>query len=53
MAAANELPWEAAVAEGYHQIRDNPVRDPNRGIVKPPFINYVCRTILPDWFRAL
>ena len=53
MAAAKELPWDEAVAEGYAQIRDNPVRDPKRGIVKPPFINYVCRTILPDWFRTL
>lgn len=53
MAAATELPWDEAVAEGYAQIRDNPVRDAKRGIVKPPFINYVCRTILPDWFRTL
>ena len=40
-----------AVALGYEQIRDNPVRDAKRGIVKPPFINYVCRTVLPEWFR--
>ena len=51
MAAAKELPWKEAVALGYEQIRDNPVRDPKRGIVKPPFINYVCRTVLPEWFR--
>ncbi|WP_217996129.1 glycosyltransferase family 2 protein, partial [Sulfitobacter donghicola] len=50
LAAAKELPWDDAVAYGYEQIRDNPVRDPERGIVKPPFINYVCRTILPEWF---
>lgn len=50
-AAAKELEWNAAVAEGYAQIRDNPVRDPKRGVVKPPFINYVCRTVLPEWFR--
>ena len=50
MAKAKELPWDEAVAEGYAQIRDNPVRDPKRGIVKPPFIAYVCRTVLPDWF---
>jgi hypothetical protein len=53
LAAAKELPWKGAVAEGYRQIRDNPVRDPKRGIVKPPFINYVCRTILPGWFKSL
>ena len=51
MAAAKELPWKEAVALGYEQIRDNPVRDAKRGIVKPPFINYVCRTVLPEWFR--
>ncbi len=53
MAAAQELPWDEAVALGYAKIRDNPIRDPKRGIVKPPFINYVCRTTLPDWFRTL
>ena len=53
MAAAKELPWEEAVALGHREIRDNPVRDPKRGIVKPPFINYVCRTILPEWFREI
>ena len=53
MAAVQELPWDDAVAMGYSKIRDNPVRDPKRGIVKPPFINYVCRTVLPDWFRTL
>jgi hypothetical protein len=53
MAAVQELPWEEAVQLGYAQIRDNPVRDPKRGIVKPPFINYVCRTTLPEWFRTL
>lgn len=53
LAAAKELPWEEAVAEGYRQIRDQPVRDPKRGIVKPPFIHYVCRTELPEWFRTL
>ena len=52
-AAAKFLPWDEALAEGYTQIRDNPVRDPKRGIVKPPFINYVCRTTLPDWFRKI
>ncbi len=51
LAATQELPWEQAVALGYKQIRDDPVRDAERGIVKPPFINYVCRTTLPDWFR--
>lgn len=50
LAAAQELPWEDAIALGYEKIRDNPVRDPQRGIVKPPFIHYVCRTVLPDWF---
>ncbi len=50
LAAAQELPWQDAIALGYEQIRDNPVRDAKRGLVKPPFINYVCRTILPDWF---
>lgn len=53
MRKATELPWEEAVALGYEQIRDNPIRDAKRGIVKPPFINYVCRTVLPDWFKAL
>ena len=53
MAAAPELGWNEAVALGYEQIRANPVRDPKRGIVKPPFINYVCRTILPDWFARV
>jgi hypothetical protein len=53
MAAARALDWEDAIALGYSQIRDNPVRDPERGVVKPPFIQYVCRTVLPDWFRAL
>lgn len=52
-AAAKELPWDEAVALGYEQIRDNPVRDPKRGIIKPPFINYVCRTTLPEWFREI
>ena len=52
MAQANELPWDEAVAEGYAQIRDNPVRDPKRGVVKPLFKNFVCRTILPDWFAC-
>jgi len=51
MAKAVELPWDEAVAFGYEKIRDNPVRDAKRGIVKPPFINYVCRTTLPDWFK--
>ncbi|MCX7567761.1 glycosyltransferase family 2 protein [Sulfitobacter sp. F26169L] len=51
LAAVQELPWPEAVALGYEQIRENPVRDAKRGIVKPPFINYVCRTILPDWFQ--
>ena len=51
LAAAEELPWQQAIALGYEQIRDNPVRDAKRGLVKPPFINYVCRTILPDWFK--
>jgi hypothetical protein len=53
LAKAKELPWDEAVAFGYSQIRDNPVRDPERGIVKPPFINYVCRTVLPDWFGTV
>jgi hypothetical protein len=53
MVAVKELPWEQAVALGYDQIRSHPVRDAKRGIVKPPFINYVCRTHLPDWFRTL
>lgn len=53
MAAADELPWPEAVALGYEQIRDNPVRDPKRGIVKPPFIHYVCRTVLPEWFSTV
>jgi hypothetical protein len=53
MAKATELPWDDAVALGYEQIRDNPIRDAKRGIVKPPFINYVCRTVLPDWFKTL
>ncbi len=53
MAAAEELTWNDAIALGYEQIRANPVRDPKRGIVKPPFINYVCRTTLPDWFATL
>ncbi|MBB3995274.1 hypothetical protein GGR95_002926 [Sulfitobacter undariae] len=53
LAQAQELPWEQAVALGYEVIRENPVRDPTRGIVKPPFNNYVCRTILPDWFRTV
>ena len=53
MTAADELPWPEAVALGYEQIRDNPVRDPKRGIVKPPFIHYVCRTVLPEWFSTV
>lgn len=53
VAAVRELPWDEAVAFGYAKIRGNPVRDPKRGIVKPPFIPYVCRTVLPDWFRTL
>lgn len=53
LAAAQALPWDEAIALGYAQIRDQPVRDPKRGIVKPPFINYVCRTTLPDWFRTI
>lgn len=53
MAKAIDLPWGEAVALGYEQIRDNPIRDAKRGIVKPPFINYVCRTVLPDWFKTL
>ncbi|MGB5865015.1 MAG: glycosyltransferase family 2 protein [Sulfitobacter sp.] len=53
LAATPHLEWDEAVALGYSQIRDNPVRDPNRGIVKPPFLAYVCRTTLPDWFRKL
>lgn len=53
LAKAEELPWEAAVAKGYALIRDNPIRDAKRGIVKPPFINYVCRTVLPDWFKTV
>ncbi|MEP2922015.1 glycosyltransferase family 2 protein [Sulfitobacter sp.] len=53
LAIAKELSWEDAVSEGYKQIRDQPVRDPKRGIIKPPFINYVCRTVLPEWFRTL
>ncbi|WP_299417895.1 glycosyltransferase family 2 protein [uncultured Sulfitobacter sp.] len=53
MAKAVELPWKEAVALGYEKIRENPIRDAKRGIVKPPFINYVCRTILPDWFKTL
>lgn len=53
MAKAIDLPWDDAVALGYEQIRDNPIRDAKRGIVKPPFINYVCRTVLPDWFKTL
>lgn len=53
LAQAKELPWDEAVALGYAQIRDNPIRDAKRGIVKPPFINYVCRTILPDWFKTI
>jgi hypothetical protein len=53
MAAAPELPWDEAVATGYQQIRENPVRDPKRGIVKPPFINYVCRTVLPEWYATV
>ena len=53
MAAAVELPWDEAVLLGYEQIRDNPVRDPKRGVVKPPFVNYVCRTVMPDWFKQL
>lgn len=52
MAALKELPWEQAVALGYKEIRENPVRDSARGIVKSPFINYICRTSLPDWFRS-
>lgn len=51
LAAAEELDWEGAVQRGYEQIRDNPVRDAKRGLVKPPFINYVCRTRLPSWFQ--
>lgn len=51
LAKAPELAWPEAVALGYREIRDHPVRDPKRGIVKPPFINYVCRTVLPEWFR--
>ncbi len=47
------LPWNEALALGYAEIRDKPVRDPKRGIVKPPFVNYLCRTDLPEWFRAL
>jgi len=53
MAKSLALPWEEAVAYGYKEIRDNPVRDPKRGIVKPPFINYVCQTTLPDWFKDI
>ena len=52
-AAATQLPWDEAVALGYEQIRNNLVRDPKRGIIKPPFINYVCRTTLPDLFREI
>ncbi|MEQ6250674.1 glycosyltransferase family 2 protein, partial [Sulfitobacter sp. HNIBRBA3233] len=51
LARAEDLPWPDAVALGYEKIRGNPVRDPERGIVKPPFINYVCRTTLPVWFH--
>ncbi|QUJ76559.1 glycosyltransferase family 2 protein [Sulfitobacter albidus] len=50
LAKAEYLEWDAAIARGYEQIRGNPVRDSERGIVKPPFINYVCRTDLPEWF---
>lgn len=53
MAAAKELEWSDALALGYQEIRGQPIRDPDRGIVKPPFINYVCRTILPEWFRGV
>ncbi|MEP1793080.1 glycosyltransferase family 2 protein [Parasphingorhabdus sp.] len=53
LAKTVELPWDEAVALGYEKIRDNPVRDPKRGIVKPPFINYLCRTTLPDWFMTV
>lgn len=52
-AKTTELPWDEALVLGYDQIRDQPVRDPKRGIVKPPFINYVCRTTLPNWFREI
>lgn len=50
LAKAEYLPWEDALDRGYERIRDHPVRDPERGIVKPPFVNYVCRTDLPQWF---
>lgn len=51
VANAPDLEWNDAVAKGYAEIRDHPVRDAERGVVKPPFKNYVCRTILPDWFK--
>lgn len=53
LAAAPNLPWAEAVTLGYAKIRAHPVRDPKRGIVKAPFIPYLCRTTLPEWFRAL
>lgn len=52
MAAVRALDWEDAIAMDYPQIRNNPVRDPERGVVKLPFIHYVCRTELPECFRT-
>jgi len=53
LAAAKALDWPEALELGYETIRENPVRDPQRGIVKPPFNHYVCATVLPEWFKTL
>lgn len=50
LAAAEMLPWDVAIARGYKEIRENPVRDPKRGIVKSPVIDHVFKTELPAWF---
>tara|TARA_R110002049_G_scaffold249821_1_gene424164 strand:+ start:282 stop:1013 length:732 start_codon:yes stop_codon:yes gene_type:complete len=52
LAEMDETPWDDAVALGRKEIGENPIRDPKRGIVKPPFINYLARTTLPDWFKS-
>ncbi|MEY8842381.1 glycosyltransferase family 2 protein [Cribrihabitans sp. XS_ASV171] len=50
--ALPERPWEEAEAEAYALYPSDPIREPERGVVRIRRDQPKIRTRLPDWFRS-
>ena len=46
-------PWKYARKEAYDQIRADPIREVDTGIVRATSHRFENRTTLPDWFKTI